>query len=533
MATFEVRTNVPYAVISYGNRFSTFKKTANLHGIARFEWSDFAVYVNAQKAGHVFSDRILSRLPAEHSWGQTSEWYLVSRFNPTKELYGLHRLDVPAEKLLEDTEAARRKAEEEARKLREAAEKEARKRAEEVAKRAEKESREQREAAENEARRRAEEEARRLRELTRIKAIGTVRIMLKTMDCWNNIWTPAAGKWWACRGTSAQNVVKVCMRDTPGLRCPGGECRSVKPSPKPATEFTGGYKLQAIRTGGSGLETWGEVVIIPPSIIIPEVGIPKIEIPKVGIPVPTISKTLIIRELPSSVFKSDVRTIVGMVDVDGLPVTGEPVLMKVDGKVVGETVTSNGIFTFEYTFDKAGSRKFVFESPTTDIYPDYGRAVGRVSVSSVPLKLEERLRAEREEYAARREALRRKRIIIPEEYEYKPIFRREKLVTPKPEIGPEIEPEIPFGEPEPPIPTRGSIQVDLPIPPVAGLPIEVPVAVWLDDMFRGNAPTTIDNVKVGSHTVVLKMTGFVSPPMDVEVREGEVTRVSGIEMIIR
>jgi hypothetical protein len=136
MATFEVRTNVPYAVVSYGNRFSTSKMTADSHGVARFEWADFAVYVNAQKTDYVFSDKILPRLPAEQSWGQTSEWYLMSRFNPTKELYGLHKLDVPAEKLLEEAEAARRKAEEEARKLKAQAEEEARRIAAEAEERA-------------------------------------------------------------------------------------------------------------------------------------------------------------------------------------------------------------------------------------------------------------------------------------------------------------------------------------------------------------------------------------------------------------
>lgn len=135
MATFEVRTNVPYAVIGYGNRINTFEKTADSHGVARFEWPDFAVYVNAQKTGYFFSDKIILQLPAERSWGQTSGWYLASRFNPIKELYGLHRLDVPAEKLLEEAEIARRIAEEETAKLKEQVEAEAeklRERAEEV-----------------------------------------------------------------------------------------------------------------------------------------------------------------------------------------------------------------------------------------------------------------------------------------------------------------------------------------------------------------------------------------------------------------
>lgn len=556
MATFEVRTNVPYAVIGYGNRINIFEKTADSHGVARFEWPDFAVYVNAQKTDCFFSDKIILQLPAARSWGQTSGWYLASRFNPIKKLYGLHRLDVSAERLLKEAEIARRKAEEEARKLREAAEAEATRLAEELRKHKLAEDAEKIKesivvavdpvtlefiqkdynlyklyktdpsTAISEARDRLA--TIKVKEVTEVAGtIGAVRVVLKTMGCWYNVWTPAVGKWWACRGTSSQNVVKVCMRNAPGLKCPGGECRSVEPSPKSATEFTGGYKLQAIRTGGSGLERWGEVMITPP--FISDNGIPGNGIPDIRIPISRISKTLIVKKLPSSVFKGDTRTIVGAVDVDGLPITGELVVMKVDGVAVNETSTVNGVFSFRYTFDKAGSRKFIFESPATDKYPDYGRAVERVSVSGVPLEHEERLRVEREEYAARREALKGKRIVIPKEYEYKPIFRRDELVTPEREI----EPEIPPAEPEPPIPTRGSIQVDLPVPPVPGQLIEVPVAVWLDDIFRGNAPTTIDNVRVGSHIIVLKMAGFVSSHVDVEVREGEVTSVSGIKMILQ
>lgn len=386
---------------------------------------------------------------------------------------------------------------------------------------------------------------------------------LKMLDCFDNKLIFVKGAYFGVSGVSADGRITVCISPTPG-RCPTSECEKVRLNESHTFKsgFTvtnrgsqGGYPgaygiVDVSYTGESVLPEMSTTKYINVEVLIPnkdgsftsypyrvgvlgitEAGIPEVELPDVDIPVviPTISKTLIIRELPSSVFKGDTRTIVGAVDVDGLPVTGEPVIMKVDGDVVDETSTLNGTFNFSYLFDKAGSRKIIFESPATHEYPDYGRSVQRISVSSVSPTLEERLKVEREEYEARRKALEQARIVIPGEYEYKPIFRRDELVTPESET----EPDIPPVEPEPPIPTRGSIQVDLPIPPVIGLPIEVPVAIWLDDMFKGNAPTTLDHVKVGPHIIVLKMTGFVSPPIDIEVREGEVTHVSGIEMITR
>lgn len=380
-----------------------------------------------------------------------------------------------------------------------------------------------------------------------------VRLFMK--DCMDDIWTPIAGMWWAVKGTGAK--VDICMRSSPGLRCPGGECKSIRLMN--TAVYSNGYTVRARGRGGRGLETYADIDVIPPSaiprpvvplyartvrvnILIPNrdvgytsytynVSVPTVTPVDVVIPVgvPTISKTLIVTRIPSSVFTGDTRTLIGAVDVGGSPVTGEPVVLKVDGVVVDETVTSNGVFVFEYTFDEAGSRKLVFESPATSAYPDYGRDVKRVSVSSVSPDIAERARIEHEEYVARREALAEKRITIPE-FGYEPIFRRDVSTVPAVEI-PFDEPEIPFDEPEVQIPTRGSIHVDLPIPPVDMPLIEIPVAVWVDNIFKGNAPITVSDIKVGPHSVVLKMAGFNSPVMIVEVNENEVSYVTGVEMI--
>jgi hypothetical protein len=372
----------------------------------------------------------------------------------------------------------------------------------------------------------------------------------------NNVWTPIAGIWWAVKGTS-KTKVDICMRGAPGLRCPGGECKEIRLNQ--TYTFSNGYTVRARGSGGSYPGNYADIDVIPPSII-PTTAVPfktrmvrvdilipnrdagytsytyDVSIPavapigvKVPIGVPTISKTLIVTRIPSSVFTGDTRTLIGAVDVGGLPVTGEPVVLKVDGVVVDETVTSNGVFVFEYLFDEAGSRKLVFESPATSAYPDYGRDVKRVSVSSVSPDIAERARIEHEEYIARREALAEKRIAIPE-FGYEPIFRRDVSIVPVVETPP-IVPEIPFVEPEVQIPTRGLIHVDLPIPPVDMPLIEIPVAVWVDNIFKGNAPITVSDIKVGPHSVVLKMAGFNSPVMTVEVNENEVSYVTDVEMI--
>ena len=532
-----MRTTVPNAKVSYGSRLHGYtSRTADRSGTVTFEWAWWkgAVYVNAQKSGWVFSNRRLTDKPGTWSWGQSSDWFIVNPATRQMRLYGLSRIF--AERELIKTEEAKRILAAEKRKAIEAA-----KKAKEVIRAVvdpaimkiiqddyylRKLYETDPSAAINEARDKlATIEAKKVAEAARETVSDKVVVKLLVRDCFRNIWKPVFGKHWACSGRGVDRA-SINMSDVPGLNChsSAGEARRVKLL-KPVV-FSSGHSVRFIRIGGSEKTSYVDVEITRPTEVVEKIEEAIKEIPVV---VAKLAKTLKVTRLVSSVFKGDTATIVGSVAVDGRPADNEPVVLYVDGKKAAETVTKHGIFSFEYKFTKAGSRKLILESPATDRYPDAGRDVRTVLVSSVPLELEERLLAEREEYAARREALRRKRIIIPEEYEYKPIFRREKLVTPKPEIEPEIIP----AEPEPPIPTRGSIYVDLPVPPVPGQLIEVPVAVWLDDMFRGNAPTTIDNVKVGSHIVVLKMTGFVSPPMNVEVREGEVTRVSGIEMIIR
>ena len=556
MAKFTVRTTVPNAKVSYGSRLHGYTRvTADRSGTATFEWAWWkgAVYVNAQKTDWVFSNRRLTAKPSTWSWGRSSDWFIVNPVTRQILLYGLSRAF--AERELIKVEEAKRKLAEEKRKATEVAEK-----AKEfirvvvdpaLMKIIDADPRlrglygTDPSAAVSEARDRlAAIKAKEVVDVARDAILDKVVVRLIGWDCFKDKWKLVLGKYWACDGIQVDRV-RIHMSDSPVLSChqSAGETHRVKLL-KPAT-FSSGHVVRFIRKGGSVKTAYVDVEITRPTKVIPKVEIPEIEIPKIEIPkieipkveipavVTKLAKTLKVTRLVSSVFKGDTATIVGSVAVNGRPADNEPVVLYIDGRKAAETVTKHGIFSFEYKFAKAGSRKVTLESPATDRYPDAGRDVRTVLVSSVPLELEERLRAEREEYAAHREALRRKRIVIPKEYEYKPIFRREKLVTPEPEIEPEIEPGIIPAEPKPPIPTRGSIHVDLPVPPVLGQPIEVPVAVWLDDMFKGNAPITIDNVKVGSHTVVLKMTGFVSPPMDIEVREGEVTRVSGIEMIIR
>jgi hypothetical protein len=243
-------------------------------------------------------------------------------------------------------------------------------------------------------------------------------------------------------------------------------------------------------------------------------------------------------ELPASVFKGDTRTMVGIVSADGAWISDEPVVMKLDGVVIGDTITSVGMFSFVYQFDKAGTHKLTFESPSTSQYPDFGRSVHHVSVSSVTPGLTERLRVEQEEYAARRRALEKARIKIPE-YRYDPIFHRHDELFPALPIDMPVITPIDEIIDEPTIPTRGSIFVELPttvgVMPgtnlIKKLQIAVPVSVWLNDKFSGNAPIVINNVKVGAHTVVMKAAGYEPYTTSFNVQENSISNVTGITMI--
>lgn len=393
--------------------------------------------------------------------------------------------------------------------------------------------------------------------------------LLTMQDCWDKKWVFSHGKYWALKGTSDTRL-KLCMRDAPGLRCPGGECKDVR-FDTPVT-FSSGHIVRAVDKGGSGLTSYGNIVVTPPAVtsavsdtvsssggVIPvEVLIPnklggytsfKYDVsvptasgdtpiastPDVPVIVPSISKTVIMTEMPTSVFKGDTRTMIGAVDVDGAPITGAPVILIIDGNKVDETVTSNGVFIFAYQFNRAGSRKLVFESPSTALYPDYGRYIQRVSVSSVSSELSDRLRAEREDYDARRRALEERRIIIPE-YKYIPIFRRHEEFddtqpgdviydTPTDDVTDDV-PIAPVKPIVPVVPTRGSIHVELP----KGVP-DIPIAVWLDDKFSGNAPIEIDNVKIGAHKIVLKAAGFMPLSIPVDVAGDEISYIRGMRMI--
>jgi hypothetical protein len=86
-------------------------------------------------------------------------------------------------------------------------------------------------------------------------------VRLYTKKCFDDIFEPVAGKWWACEGAS-KTKVDICMRDAPG-RCPGGECKSIRLGS--TVDFSGGYKVRATGKGGTGLETYADVDIIPPA----------------------------------------------------------------------------------------------------------------------------------------------------------------------------------------------------------------------------------------------------------------------------
>ena len=86
-------------------------------------------------------------------------------------------------------------------------------------------------------------------------------VRLKVSDCFDDIFVPVAGKWWACQGTSPTKV-NICMRGTPG-RCPGGECKSVRMGS--TVDFSGGYKVRATGRGETGLGTYADVKITPPA----------------------------------------------------------------------------------------------------------------------------------------------------------------------------------------------------------------------------------------------------------------------------
>lgn len=88
-----------------------------------------------------------------------------------------------------------------------------------------------------------------------------VRLLMR--DCFDGMFKPVAGKWWACRGTSTTSV-DICMRDAPG-RCPGGECKSIRIGS--TVDFSGGYKVRATGRGGTARDktSYADVEIIPPA----------------------------------------------------------------------------------------------------------------------------------------------------------------------------------------------------------------------------------------------------------------------------